>query len=291
MKSYLLIISAFIIWSTWGLAIRWLDKPAEVITFYNGLFALMIQAPALLAIGRRKSLRFKEDVPVLLALGACGLINVLTFFYALKVTTLAVALITHYTAPVFVAAIAPFILKDRMGKATLAAMAVSAAGLALVASQGIAGGGADGLKGALAGTVSGLAYAFVIILCRAYSGKHHPLKLAFFQCVVTVVALGPVALRSPDSGLTMAQVVVLIAVSLTHSTFATTLYNYGIQKVTAQEAGILGYLEPIFGITLAFIFLGETPHMLAMAGGLLVIISGIFVVMQGGGVRAAEGNG
>lgn len=281
MRGYFLIITALAIWSTWGLVIRWLDKPAPVVVFYNALFAMLFQGLALLAARRREKLHFDRDLGAILLLGVCGLANVLSFFYALRVTTIASALITHYTAPVFVALFAPLMLGDRMGRSTLAALAVSVAGLALIFARGLGLSGGAGLAGAVSGTFSGLAYAFVIIFSRGISARHNPVKVMFIQGFVPVIAMGLYVVPTGGLGLTLRQGLVLAFVGLVHSTLANVLYLYGIREVTAQEAGVLGYLEPVLAITLGFLFLGESPHILAVLGGVLIVLSGFIVVRKG----------
>ena len=281
MRSYFYILSSLVVWSTWGLAVRWLGKPATVITFYNSLFALVFQAAGLAWASRRGGLHLGRDLGAALFLGLCGLVNVLSFFYALNTTTIASALLTHYTAPVFVAVIAPFILKDRMKGTTVAALAVSVAGLLLIFSRGLEMSGEAGLLGAAAGTLSGLAYAFTIIFSRHLSPRNHPLKLALTQSVVTVVALALFVLPSGEAAISVPQGLVLALVALVHSTVALGMYIHGIRHVTAQEAGVLGYIEPISGIFLAYVFLGEVPALAAVTGGVFIILSGVILVVSG----------
>jgi drug/metabolite transporter (DMT)-like permease len=287
LRGYLLISGALAIWSTWGLVVRFLDKQAAVVVFYNSLFALLFQGAALLLVGRRKKLHMGRELGAMVLLGVSGLVNTLSFFYALRVTSITSALLTHYTAPVFVAVLAPLMLKDRMRRSTLAALCISVAGLVLIFLRGLGVLGGMGLAGALSGTLSGVAYAFVIIFCRALSPRHHPLKLAFFQGVVTVLILAPYVLPGGQMRLYPWQFGVLALAGLLHSTLANVMYITGIRGVTAQEAGVLGYLEPVLGITLGFLFLGETPHPLAIFGGAMILVSGLVVVRQGSAGRTA----
>ena len=282
MKSYLYIIFAFAIWSTWGLAVRALGLPVPVIVFYNALFSLAFQGAGLLWVSRRQRLRMGRGIGPIFALGLFSLINVFTYFYALETTTVANSLLTHYTAPVFVAVLAPFLLKDRMDGATLAALALSAAGLLVIFSRGLGLGGGGGLIGAAAGTASGVAYAFIIILSRILSPGHHPLKIIFYQGLVSVAIMGAYVLPAGMAAITLQQGMLLAAVGLFHSTIALGLYLEGIRGATAQEAGVLGYFEPFFGITLAYLFLGETPNTLALAGGAMIILSGAAIVLRAG---------
>jgi drug/metabolite transporter (DMT)-like permease len=287
LRGYLLISGALAIWSTWGLVVRFLGKPAAVIVFYNALFALMFQGVVLLFAGRRKKLNLSAELGPVVLLGICALVNTLSFFYALRVTSIATALLTHYTAPVFVAVLAPLMLKDRMRRSTLAALCVSAAGLVLIFLRGLGVLDGMGLAGALSGTLSGVAYAFIIILCRGLSARHHPLKLSFLQGVVIVLALAPYVLPGGQMSLYPWQLGLLALSGLMHTTLANVMYITGIRGVTAQEAGVLGYLEPVLGITLGFIFLGETPHPAMVIGGGMILASGIAVVRAGGAVRPA----
>ncbi|MBI5189685.1 MAG: EamA family transporter [Nitrospirae bacterium] len=281
MRSRFLIISALAVWSTWGLAVRSLDLPVLVIVFYNALFGLAFQGIALAFTARREPVGMTDGLPGLMLLGFFSLANIITYFFALKLTTVASAVLTHYTAPVFVALIAPFILKDRMGRSTLMALVLSAAGLGLVFTRGLGAMDGDGLLGALAGTLSGLMYAFVIIVSRRVTHRHHPVKVVFVQTLFGAAALSAFVLPGGGLAITPGQGLILAVVGLVHTTLAIVIYMYGIRDVTAQEAGVLGYLEPVLGIVLAFLFLGESPHPLALLGGAMIVFSGFMVVRQG----------
>jgi len=286
LNPYISIVSALAVWSTWGLAVRALDAPATVIVFYNAVFSLVFQGAAVLYISRRENLRLTAGLLPVVALAGCGVVNMVFFLYALRNTSVAAALLTHYTAPVFVALFAPFLLGDRTDRKTTYAIAVSVAGLVLIFLTSVGGGasvgGGDNLYGILAGTASGLAYAFVIILSRGISKGHHPVKLVFYQGLVSVLALGAfVGPSALHAGFTASQGLVYAVLGLVHSTAGVMMYLYGIRRVSAQEAGVLGYLEPVLGILLAFMFLGETPHMFALAGGAMIIMSGTMIVLRG----------
>ena len=281
MRGYLLITGAFFVWSTWGITVRWLGLPAAEIIFFNAVFAAMFQGGWLAVRGRREGARLMPDIIPSLWLGLFGLVNLLSFVYALKTTTVAAALLTHYVAPVLVAVLAPLTVKDRVGRDTLAALAVAAAGLVFIFAGGLDFSDGRGIMGAASGTLSGIAYAGVILYSRALSPRNHPLKLSAVQAVLTIALIGTfipwLGFKTPR----FAQLSVIAMTSLFHSTFANVSYLKGIRSVTAQEAGVLGYLEPVLGITLAFIFLGEVPYPIALAGGALIIASGVSVIYRG----------
>jgi drug/metabolite transporter (DMT)-like permease len=289
LKGYLLITGAFFVWSTWGITVRWLGLPAGEIIFFNALFACIFQGGWLAFRGKRSGARLRPDFVLALWLGFFGLVNLLSFLYALRVTTIAAALLTHYVAPVLVALLAPLTVKDRVGRDTLAALAVAAAGLVFIFAGGLDFSHGKGIVGAASGTLSGIAYAAVILYSRVLSPRNHPLKLSFVQAVLSVISVGVLIpwlkFKAPGAG----QLSVIAATALFHSTLANALYLKGIRTVTAQEAGVLGYLEPVLGIILGFIFLGEIPHPYALAGGALIIGSGVSIIYLGG--KRGEGAG
>lgn len=280
MKPYILIVSAVAVWSTWGLAVRGVEAPVTVVAFYNALFAMVFQGAGLLFVGRRRAVDHGGGLGWLFLLAVCGLLNLLLFTFALKEASIAGALLTHYTAPVFVAVLAPVLLGDRNGRLTIYALGASVAGLLMIFFAGAGGLRQGSFAGLAAGTASGLAYAFIIIISRRISSKHYPLKVVFVQAVLTVVLLGAWLLPAGGLRITIGQAAIFAVLGLLHSTLAVMVYLYGIRSVTAQEAGILGYLEPVLGIILAYMFLGETPHPLAVAGGVMIVTAGSMVIMH-----------
>ena len=67
----------------------------------------------------------------------------------------------------------------------------------------------------------------------------------------------------------------ILILGIVHSTIAPFLYVQGFHSVKANEAAILGYLEPVGAIILALIFLHEIPGVNALLGGALILYSGL----------------
>lgn len=269
-----------VIWSTWGLMIRWLDLPPVVVLFYSSLVA-GITVPIVLGLRGELDLSGVLGVwPWFSVLFLASLVNNITYFYALGHTTVSNAVFTHYTAPLFVAVMAPAIIGERLQRVTLLSLSIAAAGMAVLvlANGGIQLGEVHRL-GIIAGTASGVAYALLIVASRKLSSMrmHHKavvLILWVTMCVTAVPALlEPHALDARKIGL-------LLVAGMLHSTVAPLLYYSAMRHVIAQYAAILGYLEPVFAIPLAFLFLAEVPPALVLAGGALILMSGYLVMRE-----------
>jgi len=279
MKPYLKIVAAMLIWSTWGLLIRWLALPPVVVLFYSALIASFTVPIALKIRGEfPPSIFSREALHLFMALALASLANNLTYFYSLGHTTVSNAVFTHYTAPVIVAVLAPLLISERIQKVTLISLPIAVVGMVMIVmSSGGVRLSSTHLPGILAGTASGVAYAFVIIVSRKISRMMMYHKAIIVLLWTTAIITAPVAL-SMDYELHFRTMALLMAAGLFHSTIAPLLYFSALKQVLAQHAAILGYTEPLAAIPLAFLFLSETPSLAALIGGVLVLFSGYLVV-------------
>ena len=279
MTNYLKIVAAMLIWSTWGLLIRWMALPPVVVLFYTSLIG-GIAVPAVL--------KMRGDFPhevfslkswhLFAGLAVFSILNNVTYFYSLGHTTISNAVFTHYTAPVFVAVLAPLLIAEQLRRVTLIALPVAATGMAMIV---LAGGGISmssaQLPGILAGTASGVGYAFVVIFTRRLSQTLQHQKAIIMLLWITIAATAPVAVLA-DYHVGMRAGLLLLITGVFHSTTAPLLYFSALRKVLAQHAAILGYIEPLAAIPLAFLFLSEKPPFIAVLGGMLILFSGYLII-------------
>ena len=271
------ISGAMVLWSTWGLFVRWLPIPPWAVTFYVGIFSAGAAATVWLASGRPAVALWPRRHGV--ALGVMGVVflgNNVAFLTALERTTVANAVLTHYTAPVFVALLAPLTLGERRLPWTSLALLLSVVGLGLLLPGVELGTDSRHLQGLALGLASGVCYAVLVLLARHYSVRVAALPLIFVQNLVIAIALLPLGVRLglPDGNVLLT----LGMLGVVHATGGGVLYLSGIRRVRAQGAAILGYLEPLCAVLLAAWFLGEHPGPLALLGGVLILTAGGLVV-------------
>ncbi|MEW6602204.1 MAG: DMT family transporter [Nitrospirota bacterium] len=277
------IISAILIWSSLGIFIRKIDLPNYCIIFYTSAIAGALQFILMTSSGlltkEKYSAGGRKGALFLVLLPFCFIANSMLFYFAFRNTTIGNAVLTHYTAPVFVALLAPLLLKEKITKTTWTAIILSSAGLWLVL-----GGNATGAQafhaghehlGIIAGALSGLAYAFLIIIIRSIASLYSSIFITFIQNGVVALMLLPFTFRIAVPVETLSY---LIIMGVLHSTAAPLLYVQGFRSVKANEAAILGYFEPVSAIILAFIVFHEVPGMTALLGGALIIYSGYLIL-------------
>jgi drug/metabolite transporter (DMT)-like permease len=283
------ILAAIFLWSSLSIVIKLSGAPVHELIFFSCLVSSCIIGLSFSKEEYRKEIPRGRALLPLLVIGPISLINSFSFFYAYKNTTVVNAVLTHYTAPILVAFLAPVFLKERLTIRILLAVAVATAGLWIM--LGVSAGrfidllvaGDMNTGGILAGLLSGFAYAVLIILFRIFAQTIHPLVMTFSQNIIIAALLAPFVAVHRDILMSLWAFLVM---GIVHSTIAPVLYFRGMKEVTANRAAILGYLEPVCAILLGVIFLAEGVDYRTGIGGGMILISGYLTVM---GYRRQKG--
>jgi drug/metabolite transporter (DMT)-like permease len=263
----LYILLAIFLWSSLGVVVRLSGVEIHTLMFFSLVVALSAQGMLLSQKKYRREFPAIRKLQYPFILGLVSLVNSFAFFYAFKNTTIANAVLTHYTAPVIVAFLAPVFLHEKITKKIVFIIVLASIGL-WVMLDGLSVQG-DQLPGIAAGLFSGFAYAGIILLVRMHAQEFNPLVLTFLQNCTIAILLAPFVRHIPLGALWS-----YIFIGIVHSTVAPVLYFKGLRYVTANKAAVLGYLEPVCAIIFSMIFLKEIPGVHSIIGGVLIIFSG-----------------
>lgn len=276
-KGFIFIIGAMGIFGLYGIFVRFLNLTPQLILFFNAFFVALILF--LIFFKKREIFNIKQHRLIIVLLGIAFVANNFFYFAAFQLTTIANAILTHYTAPIFVAVLAPFLLREKLEKVTLISLIISFLGLFLIASEGLSLSSPNFL-GILFGVASGLAYAFSIIIYKYLLRDLPVYTLIFYQSLVGSMILAPFIIPQISSSLPFLW---LLSFALLFGILATFLHFQGIKRVKAQHAGILGYTEPLFGASYAFLFFAEIPTIITLIGGTFIILGGYLIFRAKGG--------
>jgi len=271
--AYLYIIAAILIWSSLGIIVRFANTQLTYTIFFPALVALIAQSTILFSTKEHKNIPEIKKIPYLLLIGPVFILNSLSFYYAFTHTTIANAVFTHYTAPIFVAMLAPLLLRESIDRLVIIAIILSTVGLLLMFHEFSLS--EQHMKGIASGVFSGLMYALLIILGRALAQRFTPLVITVFQNLVVVLILLPFIKDVPFNILGY-----FLLLGLVHSTAAPLMYIRGLQEVKATTAAILGYIEPVGAMIFAFIAFREIPPVMSFVGGALILYSGYLTIRR-----------
>lgn len=289
----LYILIAIILWSSLGIFIKMSPLPVHILMFWSNLLSSAVLALIMIRPELRNQMPSGKKLLRLLVIGPISLVNTFAFFYAYKNTTIANAILTHYTAPIFVAVMAPLFLSEKITSRIIASVIAASAGLWIMLDMSGAQfwnmllSGDSNTVGIAVGIFSGFGYAVLVIALRAVAVFMNIVIMAFLQNMMIMLLLLP--FMDFSVGLS-GSVVVILVMGFVHSTLAPVLYFRGIKEVTANRAAILGYLEPVCAIVLGFVFLGESITVKTAIGGVIVLFSGWLTIIKNSSEPGAVSN-
>jgi len=279
LKGAFFIIAAMVIFGFTGIFIRFLNLPAHVIVFFSFLF-ISIALSAFFLIKDRKIFFVKKYLLILALMGLFNILNNFFYFLAFVNTTISNAVLTHYTAPVFVALLAPFILKEKIEKVTIKALLFSVIGVVLISYSGNFSFYAKDFVGILYGTASGLMYALVIITAKHLSKSISIFSINLYHSFFGAMILLPFVAMTEFTLNFSSMLWMLILFALIFGVLATCLHFAGVSKVKSQHAGILAYAEILFASFYGFVFFFEIPSPATIIGGILILFGGYLVIRR-----------
>jgi DME family drug/metabolite transporter len=270
--------------ASWGLIaviVAGVDLDATVLVFFRLALASLTMIAVALALQRPELLRPGGGHVTLVVLGLTLAGHWFLYFETIKLSSVAVAVVTVYTAPIYLALAAPVFLPERRSLVGLAALVPASAGIVLVALGGGGEGGAVRPLAIVTGLAAGASYAALVIVTKRVRTGLPPVTIHVWTTTIAALALAPFLVTAsrivPDDALEWASVLLLGVVFTGLSGF---LYITLLGHVSAQAAGVLAFLEPVSAAFLAWAILDE-PHGLAvLVGGVLVLASGVAVVLR-----------
>lgn len=269
----LMLIASMTIFGTLGLFVRNIPVASGELALYRAVLAtLMI---GLFLLGAKQKIPFsniKKEIPLLLASGIAMGINWILLFEAYKYTTVSIATLSYYFAPVIVTVVCPILFKEKLTGKQMVCFVMSTLGLILITGIGDVGGGSDFI-GILFGLGAAVFYATVILLnkfIKNVEGIHR----TFLQFISAIVILLPYVIMT--SGVTVGKLnsigwINLLVVGLIHTGVAYCLYFPSLKELPGQKAAILSYIDPLVAVLISVTILGETMTLEQVLGGILIL--------------------
>ena len=298
-KSAKLMLSiSMIIFGTIGAFTRAIDVSSGELALYRAVMAVILLVGFFAVTGQK--IRFKEikkELWLLLASGVAMGINWILLFEAYKYTTISVATLSYYFAPVLVMIICPLLFKEHMGLKQILCFVMSTVGLVLIilctgdsgvsteagemisemadplASSLALPSGREHLIGVLFGLGAAVFYATVILLnkcIRQVAG----IQRTFLQFIAAILILVPYVACTGGvrlGGLNGKGWICLIIVGVVHTGITYCMYFTSLKELKGQEISILSYLDPLVAVLVSVVVLGEQMSWLQVLGGVLIL--------------------
>ena len=209
----------------------------------------------------------------------------LSVFVAFLRIGITLSLLVFYLYPAFVALVSVAWFGERLDRIRWLALGLSLVGMVLV----VAGAGNLGrldILGIGLAFLGGLGQTFYVLAARHGFARVPGAQAAALTMggaaslyLVVAVLLGSVgALGAPLRGMDAAWPVLVAGV--VGAGIPTVSYITGIRRLGAPRAAILANFEPVVGVLLAALLLGEQPTFVQLAGGVLIIVAGVILQLR-----------
>lgn len=257
---------------------REVDLPALAIVFFRVLLSASFIA-FLLVLARRRDL-LRRPPWVVLGLGVLLAVHWGLYFAAIKETSVASAVLITYAAPIFMAMLAPVLIREHVPRSSVVALVVSMAGIAAISLSGGSGGEEVRLAGVVLALLAAITYALLIVFLKRWAADVHPMTLVAWQEGTAAVVLSPALLFTSFGGVSGSDVAYLAILGIFLTGLSGVIYVGALKWVPATTAGILAYMEPVSAALLAALLLDESLTLAIVVGGGAIVAAGVVVALR-----------
>ena len=273
-RARILLILSMTVFGTLGLFVRYIPLSSGELALYRAILAALLIGVYLLITGQKIPFRsIKRELPLLLFSGIAMGINWVLLFEAYKYTTVSVATLSYYFAPVIVTAVCPILFRERLTARQILCFVMSTLGLVLITGIGDVTAVGTSYVGILFGLGAAVFYASVILLNKFIKnvGGIHRTFLQFLASLVVLIpyvfATGGIHLGAMDGR----GWICLLIVGLVHTGVTYCLYFSSLKELPGQKAAILSYIDPLVAVLVSVLLLHETITLWQIVGGILIL--------------------
>jgi drug/metabolite transporter (DMT)-like permease len=248
------------------------DMPVAIMVLFRFVFA----SAGLLPFFKLPNFDGREWAWVLAASVLGVPVQYLVQFKGLSLTTVSHASLMVGTLPVLLAVAATLFFGERLHFEGWFALAASSLGAGFIAlsSKTASGTAHAAIRGDLLVVLSMFAAIAWILISKRLMRQHSPVMVTAFVFWIGTVILAAIVMTT--SGVPTLHYSIRAWVAVAEQGFlatatTTVLWNWGLQRVPASQAGIFVNLEPMVGAILGVAVLHEVLGRMALAGGALIV--------------------
>jgi drug/metabolite transporter (DMT)-like permease len=277
-----------------GVWVGMTDLPAStVLTLRMALAAAIVVA---LGGGRRwlkQSLR-PGVLRRLLLLGVLDALQLYTFMLALRRLDVALAVFLAYMSPIYIALVAPRLLRQRTEPVVIVALVLAVTGIVVMLAPGLTD---PDLRvstlGVALGLVSGVLLAAFFLVAKSLSAQTDGSTMLISDGVIVAAVMLPLGLlqwAGVGWAFTLTDLWAVLGLAVFSTALGGTVFLHGMRYIPVQHTSIVGLLEPASAPAFAFVFLAERLSLWTLSGGVLILLGAALVVLFGSGEEGLAGS-
>ncbi|MHB8075938.1 DMT family transporter [Desulfosporosinus fructosivorans] len=274
MEAKLKIIFSMSVFGTIAIFVKNIPLSAGEIALFRAIIASV--AIIIFKLANGKIILFsdiKKDLPILFVSGAAMGFNWILLFQAYNYTTVSLATLSYYFAPVIVMATCPILFREKMTIKQIVCFVMATIGLIMVIGINGMEESSNNLIGIGFGLGAAVLYATVVILNK-FIKNVAGIDRTLIQFFAAIIVLTPYVLTTTGIHITTVEnigIINLLILGTVHTGISYVLYFSSLKDLKGQEAAILSYIDPLIAIIVSVTILGESINLLQITGGVMIL--------------------
>lgn len=274
MRPKLKVILSMAIFGTIALFVKNIPLSTGEISLFRAIIgAIAIGAYKLLSGKKIVLSEIKNDLPLLFLSGSIMGFNWILLFQAYRYTTVSLATLSYYFAPVLLIIMSGVFLKEKLKVKQIICFIMATLGLVLIIGSGGLERSTTTSIGILYGLGAAALYATVIFLNKLIKNVTG-IDRTLIQFTAAIIVLTPyvgVTTGINILGISRSGLINLLILGVFHTGFTYCVYFSSVRDLKGQEAAILSYVDPLVSIILSVAILGESMSILQVIGGFMIL--------------------
>lgn len=267
-------ISAVIIYGTIGMILRAISLPSEVVVLCRGLLGSGFVLLYVLCRHTPPDRRAIRRNLLWLVISGVGLgLNWVFLFAAYRRTTVAIASLCNYMAPMIVLVLSPLLYRERLGGKKLLCVLAALTGIVLVSGVLTESPEEVNLPGIALGLAAALGFVALIICNRKLQGisAYDKVIVQLFVSALTVLPYVLAANRGSVLTPDMRSILLTLLLCVFHTGVAYCLYFGSLSEIPTQTMAVWGYMEPVVSVLCSTLILAEALPLTGWVGAALIL--------------------
>lgn len=197
-------------------------------------------------------------------------IHWVTYFYSLSLSSVAIGMLSIYTYPVITTFLEPLLLKTRFSKMHLGLAVLVLFGIYFLVPEFSLEN--EQTLAVAFGVTSAFFYSLRNLLMKQEVEKYNGSVLMMYQMIIITIMLSPVLFLF-DLSAVPSQLAPILVLAVVTTCFGHTLLLMSFRNFSVTTASIISSAQPVYGILLGLLFLGEYPAINTIIGGALIIFA------------------
>ena len=273
-SSRLMLVSSMAIFGTLAPFVRNIGVSSAELSLFRAVLAASLIGIFLLVTGRKLPVKnLRKELLLLMCSGGCMAVNWILLFEAYKYTTVAIATLSYYFAPVLVTVASALLFREKLTKKNIFCFVMSTLGILLVTGITDLGSGSNNSLGILFGLGAAVLYACCILLNK-FIKVVGGIERTFLQFLAAIAVMVPYVAFT--GGVSLGNMnglgwVCLLVVGLVHTGITYCMYFTAVEHIPGQEVAILSYMDPLVAVVIGVAVLGEPLSAQQLIGGAMIL--------------------